>query len=398
MSERFRYRAATPEGRILEGVLEAPSRQQALDDLRSQHLHPVSVQPASTGERRAGRFLGRRAAVMSWTRDLATLVGAGLPLDRALTVTTEQSTHDGLADTLAEVRRSVRGGLSLADALARHPGYFPMLVVAMVQAGEASGQLETVLEQTAEHLEETADLRSQVFSALLYPALMATVASLGVAVLLLFVVPRFSAMLEEVGGSLPLTTQLLVGVSGLVTGWWWLWLGLGAVGVVFLRGALQRPEFRSRLDAARLSFPWVGDLERKYFTALFARTLGILLQSGVGIVQALTITRGAIANRLIAESVEGAAVGVSEGSPLAPLLAGTFPRPAIHMIVVGEESGKLEDVCLRVARTYDGEVRRTLRALVSMIEPVMILIFGLLVGFVALAMLQAIYSINATAF
>jgi type II secretory pathway component PulF len=398
VSERYSYRAATPQGQILEGVLEAPSRQKALDELRSQQLYPVSVQVAPSGESRKGRIFGRRAAVTVWTRDLATLLGAGLPLDRALAVTAEYATHEGLADALADVRRSVQGGQSLAEALARHTHYFPSIVVAMVQAGEASGALETVFEQIAEHLEETAELRSQVLSALLYPALMALVASIGVTVLLLFVVPRFSTMLEEVGGTLPVTTRLLVVGSGLLADWWWLWLGL-AIAIVFaLRRALQQPEFQLRWHAARLNLPWAGDLERKYVTARFARTLGVLLSSGVAIVQALKIARGAISNAQIGDRVERAAAGVAEGSALAPTLAGSLPPLAIQMIAVGEESGKLEDLCFRVANTYDGEVRRALRTLVSMIEPAMILIFGALVGFVALAMLQAIYSINTTAF
>jgi type II secretory pathway component PulF len=398
VSERYRYRASTPQGQILEGILEAASRQKVLEQLRSQQLLPVSVQAAPTGERKARRLLGRRAAVTLWTRDVATLLDAGLPLDRVLTVTAEHAAHAGLAEALEHVRRSVHGGAGLAEALARHPRYFPPLVVAMVEAGEASGALETVFEQIALHLEETAELRSQVQSALLYPALMALVASVGVAVLLLFVVPRFSTMLEEVGGTLPLTTRLLVIGSGLLAGWWWLWLGLLVAVIYFGRQALQQPETRRRWDAARLSWPLAGDLERKYATARFARTLGILLQSGVAIVPALKIARSGVGNAKISDGIERAAVGVSEGSALATSLAGTLPPLALQMIAVGEESGRLEDLCLRVANTYDGEVRRALRALVAMIEPAMILIFGALVGFVALAMLQAIYSINTTAF
>jgi type II secretory pathway component PulF len=227
---------------------------------------------------------------------------------------------------------------------------------------------------------------------------MAVVATIGVTVLLLFVVPRFSAMLEEVGGTLPITTRLLVAGSGLLTAWWWLWLiviGLAAVGI---RRAFRNPKTRRRWHAARLEWPWAGDLELKYTTARFARTLGILLRSGVAIVPSLKIARGAITNLAIGDRVDQAASGVAEGSALAPALAGTLPPLALQMIAVGEESGRLEDLCLRVASTFDGEVRRTLRTLVSLIEPVMILFFGALVGFVALAMLQAIYSINTSAF
>jgi type II secretory pathway component PulF len=398
VSERFRYRAATPQGRILEGVLEAPSRKQVLRELRSQHLYPVSIEAAPAALRRTRRRLGRRTAVTWWTRDAATLLEAGLPLDRMLAVTAQHATHEGLAEVLGQVRRSVQSGAGLADALAGHPRFFPSVLVAMVEAGEASGALETVFEQAAAHLEETAELRSQVQSSLLYPALMAVVASIGVAVLLLFVVPRFSVMLEEVGGRLPLTTQLLVTGSELLAGWWWLWLGLTLAAGYGGYRAFQNPATRRRWHAARLGLPWVGDLELKYVTARFARTLGILLKSGVAIVPALKIARSAVGNQVVGEGVARAATGVAEGSALAPALSGTLPPLALQMVAVGEESGRLDDLCLRVANTYDGEVRRALRALVSMIEPAMILIFGALVGFVALAMLQAIYSINTTAF
>lgn len=398
MSVRYRYRAATPQGQMREGILEAPSRQKVIDELHAKQLLPVLVEAAPTAARRVRGRLGRHAAVMLWSRDTATLLDAGLPLDRVLAVTLEHAAHEGLADALVQVRKSVQGGASLAEALSRHPRYFTTLIVAMVEAGEASGALETVFEQVAEHLEETAELRSQVQTALIYPALMAVVASVGVAVLLLFVVPRFSAMLDEVGGTLPITTRLLVAGSALLTGWWWLWLLLLAGIIATGRWALQQAEILRSWHSARLNWPLIGDLERKYVTARFARTLGILLRSGISIVPALKIARSIVTNTGLAAGLQRAAAGVAEGSALAPMLSGTLPPLAVQMIAIGEESGRLEDMCLRVAGTYDGEVRRSLRVLVSMIEPAMILIFGALVGFVALAMLQAIYSINTSAF
>lgn len=396
--ERFRYRAATAEGRILEGVLEAPSRKRVMEELRGRQLYPVAVEPAPTAARTNRRHLGRRAAVTVWARDVATLLEAGLPLDRVLGVTAEHATHEGLAEAVRDVRRAIQGGSGFSEALARHPRYFPQVMVAMVAAGEASGALERVFEQLAIHLEDAAELRSQIQSSLLYPALMAVVASVGVAVLLLFVVPRFSAMLDEVGGQLPLTTRLLVAGSGALTGWWWLWLILLAGAVYAVRRALREPANLRRWHAARLRFPWVGDLELKYDTARFARTLGILLRSGVAIVPSLRIARSAVRNSVVKEGIERAAGSVAEGGALSPALAGTLPPLALQMIAVGEESGRVEELCLRVASTYDAEVRRSLRALVAMIEPTMILIFGALVGFVALAMLQAIYSINTNVF
>jgi type II secretory pathway component PulF len=399
MTVSYHYRAATAAGQIIEGTLQAPSRLKVLEDLSRRQLYPVTVDEVVTGiPARAGRRLGRRAALGLWTRSAATLLGAGVPLDRVLQFTIQHAGHDGLAAVLREVRRAVQGGASLADALERHPRYFPPVFVAMVAAGESSGALDIVLERLAQHLEEVAELRSQIRSALLYPALMAAVASIGVTVLLLFVIPRFATILADVGSTLPLSTRLLVGMSVVLTkGWWVLVLGAAGIGL-WVRSALARVETRRRWHTARLAWPWTGDLELKYVTAQFARTLALLLKSGVALLPALKIARSAAANISVQEGIDRASAAVSEGSPLAPALAGVLPPLALQMLAVGEESGRMEELCESIANTYDAEVRRALRTAVAMIEPALILVFGAVVGFVALAMLQAIYGINTKAF
>jgi type II secretory pathway component PulF len=329
-----------------------------------------------------------------WTRSTATLLGAGVPLDRALAFTGAQTGHAGLTEAVREVRRAVQGGAALADALGRHPRYFDPLYLATVAAGESSGALDTVFERLADHLEESADLRSQVLSALLYPAIMAIVAVLGIAVLLGYVIPRFAEILGDVGGQLPLATRVLLGASAVATRFWWLWLGLAAAAGYLIPAALARPDLRRRWHARRLSLPWVGEFERKYLTARFARTLGLLIRSGIPALPALRIARASASNAEFQDGIDRAAAAVSEGSAIAPAMVGTLPPLALQMVAVGEESGQLEELCFRVADAYDGDVRRTLRTMVSLIEPAMILVFGGLVGFVALAMLQAIYGIN----
>src|SRR5438128_3819728 len=248
MSVQFRYRAATADGQVVEGLVHAPSRQSVLEQLRHQHLYPVTVDESTPagGARVGGRRLGRRAAVTLWTRNAATLLGAGVPLDRALAFTAQYASHTGLAETVRQVRRAVQGGSSLADALARHPRYFDSLFVTMVSAGEASGALDVVFARLSEHLEESAELRSQVLSALLYPALMTVVATIGVLVLLGFVIPRFAAILSDVGGTLPLSTRLLLGASALLTKAWWLWLLLVVAAAYVIPSALARPATRRR--------------------------------------------------------------------------------------------------------------------------------------------------------
>jgi general secretion pathway protein F len=399
VTARFRYRAATAAGQVVEGVIQAPSRQTVLEGLRRQYLYPVAVDEAKVATAvRAGRRLGRRAAVALWTRNAATLLAAGVPVDRVLAFTAQHTEHEGLAATVREVRRAVREGMGIADALATHGRYFDPLFVAMVSAGESSGALEIVFERLSEQLEEGAELRSQVRSALLYPAVMAVVACGGVGVLLGFVIPRFASILSDIGGTLPLSTRLLLGASRILTTGWWAWLLLGAGAVYAASSALARPQVRRRWHGLRLGWPWVGDIELKYSTARFARTLGLLLKSGVPVVPALKIARASAPNLTVREGVDRAAAALAEGSALAPALAGTLPPLAVQMLAVGEESGRLEELCLRVADTYDNEVRRALRTAVTLLEPVLILCFGTLVGFIALAMLQAIYGINLTAF
>jgi general secretion pathway protein F len=399
VTARFRYRAASAGGQLIEGVLQAASRQTAIAELERQHLYLVAIdEMVVSGPAVRGRRIGQRAAVTQWARSAATLLGAGLPLDRVLAFTAAHAGHPQLSEAIRQVRRSVQGGASLADAMAQHPRYFDSLFIATVSAGESSGALETVFIRIAEHLEENAELRSEVQSALLYPALMAVVGGLGVIVLLAFVIPRFATVLTDVGGSLPFTTRALMTASAVVTKAWWLWLLLAGALAYALPTILARPAVRRRWHAARLDLPWVGDLERKYATARFARTLGLVLRSGIPAMPALKIARASASNVIVRDGIDRATGAVAEGSPLAPALAGTLPPLAVQMIAVGEESGQLEELCLKVADSYDSEVRRALRTAVALIEPAMILLFGGLVGFVALAMLQAIYGINLNSF
>lgn len=395
---QFRYRAATPDGHMVEGVMHAPSRQSVLDGLRRQQLYPVRVDeaPAAVASS-AGRRLARRAAVVLWTRNVATLLAAGVPLDRALAFTGQHAGHDGLAEAIGDVRRAVQGGSTLADALARQPKYFDALFVVMVSAGESSGALDIVFGQLSQQLEEGAELSSQVRSTLLYPAIMAVVSLIGVAVLLGFVIPRFATVLGDIGGTLPASTRLLLGVSHALRAWWWLWLLLAVLAAAVVPQALARPGVRQRWHAARLGWPYIGDIERKYSTARVARTLGLLLKSGVPALPALQISRASATNLVVREGLDHAAAALAEGSALAPALTGTLPPLAVQMMAVGEESGRLDELCLRIADSYDGEVRRAMRTAVALIEPALILTFGTLVGFIALAMLQAIYGIDLKA-
>jgi len=394
VSTRFRYRASTSRGEVVEGVSEAASRQQLLEELRRRDLHAMSIEEIAPAGGRRDRFPGRNAAVARWARNFAALMSAATPLDRALKVSADQAGHEGLARVLEEVRDAVQSGDSLSDALSRHPRWFPPVIPALARAGEASGALGEVLEQAADYLEEVEELRSQVRAALIYPALMSVVAAVGVAVLLLFVVPRFSVILEDLGGSLPLTTRALIAAGGFLHGFWWLVLAILLAGVSGGRGWLRRPANRLRWHRSRLGWPVLGDLELKLMAARFTRTLGLLLSHGLPLLAALRIARASVGNLHVAAILDGGMSAVAEGHPLSEGVRKALPPLAVEMLAVGEESGRLATMCMRVADTFDKEVRRAVKVAVSLLEPAMIVIFGVLVGLVALAMLQAIYSVN----
>jgi general secretion pathway protein F len=400
----YRYRAATPEGRVVEGVLEAPSERGAIEDLRRQHLVPVDVAPvgdsgsAAASPRRAarGRTPSRPAALALFTRTLGTLTSAGVPLDRALSFAAAQARHPQVAHAASSVHEAVRTGASLSEALGRHPEVFSAFFVAMVAAGEESGRLDETLARLATHMDEEVELRGQVRAALVYPALMGVVSGAGVVVLLLLVIPRFAAILESEGGVLPLSTRVLLAVSGFLTSAWWLLLIAAALAALAVRAWGASAENLRRWHRWRLSLPMVGDLEHDFATARFTRALGMLLGSGRPMLPSLRGAGATVTNLEMSASLDGAIERVSHGERLQGALSVALPPLAVEMLGVGEESGTLAQLCLRVADAYDAELRRTLRTLVGIIEPALILFFGAVVGFIALAMLQAIYGIRAS--
>jgi type II secretory pathway component PulF len=391
----FRYRAANASGDVIEGVVQAATSREAVDALRRQTLVPVSVEPV--GERLHGVRGGRRPrgeALATALRTLATLAGAGIPLDRALQFSGAQASHPEVAEAVGELLSRVREGAALSAAMRQQP-VFGAFTAAVVRAGEESGTLDEALARLADHHERTSELASQLRAALLYPLLMGIVAGLGVVVLLTFVVPRFVAMLGEVGGTLPLTTRLLVGASDVVVRGWWVWLPIVAVLVLFTRAWLSQTANRRRWHAARLRWPVAGELELEVMTARFARALGVLLHGGTSALAALRVAREGVTNDAMGARIDEAATAVGRGERIAEALGAALPPLATQLFAAGEESGKLDEMCTRVAETYERQSERRLRTIVRLVEPALIIGFGGVVGFIALAMLQAVYSINA---
>lgn len=400
----FVYRAADRAGRTVDGVMEAPEARVVIERLQRDAYFPIEVAPQglapTTRELRLPTLGLRRVTgrdLVAFTQQFATLLEAGLPLDRALAIQGELAPTPRLRALTADVLERVRGGAALADALtAHHPRPFGRLYVNMVRAGEKGGVLEATLKRLAEFLEEAQEFRDALLSALIYPLLLTTVGGAAVVFLMTFVIPRFADIFRDLGGAIPVPTQVLLAVSGWLQRYWWA-LGLGGLAAALgARVALSTPGGRLQADAALLRLPLIREVVLKTEVARFARILGTLLKSGVPLIAALGVVKEMMGNRLLAQAVAGLGDGVKRGAGLYKSMAEArlFPALAIHMVRVGEESGRLEDMLLKVGATFEADTRKLLKRLVALAEPCIILVMGLLVGFIVVAMLLAIFSIS----
>jgi type II secretory pathway component PulF len=399
----FTYRARDRSGQAIDGVMEAPDTRAVVDRLQRDAYYPITIVPQGGRRRVLGfawpeRGVGRiaRRDILAFTQQLATLLEAGMPLDRALAILGELAANVRLRVIVGDVLQSVRGGSSLADALAKHhPRPFSRLYVNMVRAGEKGGALEATLRRLAEFLEESQEFRDAIVSALIYPALLAGVGAAAVIFLLAFVVPRFAAIFSDLDATLPLPTLILLRVSETIQQYGWLLALAGLAVGVGMRLALATAAGRLRADRMLLRLPIVGELIVKIEVARFARILGTLLRGGVALVSALGMVTELLANRALARAAESLSDGVRRGAGLAQPIAdaAVFPPLAVHMVRVGEETGRLEETLLRIAATYEGDSRKVLKRLIALTEPCVILVMGLLVGFIVVAMLLAILSV-----
>ncbi|MCB1866433.1 MAG: type II secretion system inner membrane protein GspF [Chromatiales bacterium] len=405
----FRYKAATAGGETVDGEIDADSRARAVAQLQSQGYIPIRIDEVRA-QSTSGRLLslrlgegGRRVSakeITLITSELATLLRAGLPLDRALTILIEISDTPRVVELLQRIQKQVRGGTGLADALEAQSGVFSRLYVSMVRAGEAGGALETILDRLSKYLERARELRATVTNALIYPTILAVVAGLSVVFLLTFVVPKFEQLFQDAGKALPFATEIVIAAGRILREWWWALLLAIVLGWAALRTQLANPEFRRSWDAFWLRRWVIGDLIRKVETARFARTLATLLNNGVPLLSALEIVRETIGNRVLVVAIADITKGLREGQRIAdPLLAtGLFPPLAIQMLKVGEETGQMEGMLEQVAETYDVEVRNAVTRAVALLEPVIIIVLGLLVLGIIVSIMVAILSINDLAF
>lgn len=405
----FEYKGFDNTGRQLRGIIDADDPQTARTKLRQRSIHPTELIESSGGisaseplaiapEIQLSRILRRTKPgdIATLTRQLATLLAAGLPLTEALSGLIEQLQDRSLKKTIIDVREMVRSGSALSAALSEHPKVFSFLYTNMVRAGENAGALEIVLERLADYTEKQMNLRNKVRAGLYYPSAVALAAGGVLLFLFVSVIPKVTRIFEEVEQSLPPPTIVLIAISNFLKNFWWL-LGVAILGLVLvIRAWLRTEPGRLVYDRIKLKMPLFGDLSQKTAVARFARTLATLLTGGIPLLDSLDIVKNIVGNKVLSKAIDSTAGRIRQGESIADPLgrSGVFPPIVVRMIAAGEKSGKLEDMLFRVATAYDQEVETRVTALTAFLEPLMILAMGLVVGFIVLAILLPIFEMS----
>jgi general secretion pathway protein F len=396
---RFTYKAVRPDGEPVEGELEADDEGTVIQRLQGEGLIPIEA-------RRAGglrdRLLQRRVRALAadeigvLTRELSTLLESGLTLDRSLQILIDLQEEEHIVRVMGNLQERVRGGATFSAALAEEGGQFSRLYINMVRAGEASGALEGVLARLADYLERTAELRETITSALVYPAILLSVAGLAVIMLLVFVVPQFTVLFEDMGATLPLPTRIVIAVGDLFRGYWWAMLGGVALIAMGVERWLQDPRVRNRVDHRLLDLPLFGDLIWKLETARFCHTLSTLLKNGLPLLSALNLSKEVVSNRKLSGLLEEAGEDLKRGRGLAEPVARReiLPQMALQMIRVGEESGSLDAMLAKVAQVYDRETQASVKRMLTLLEPVLIIGLGILVAGIIISIIVPILGAN----
>lgn len=403
---RFFYKAKKGPRDVTEGIIDADSESQALSKIGALGLFPVFIKQEGKGTdagrgASAARFLGRikTSDLSVFTRQLADLLESGMTIVNALDILSKQTENKKLKNIIAEVRDYIKSGNTLTAALNTYPNIFSPLYISMIHSGEASGTMENVLNRLADFLEEQEEFKTKVQAALAYPVLMASVGIATVIVLLVFVMPRVVGIFEDLGQQLPLITLALLAVSDFVRTYWYIAIALVLLFIFLLRQANRSPEGKAFIDRVKNNAPLLGALLKKTDIARFARTVGTLLNNGVTILQSLEIVEGIVSSDLAKKDIRATFVKVRDGASLAgALAAGTyFPLFVTNMIAVGEESGQLERALMKVADSYERETDKMIKIISSLLEPLMILAMGLVVGFIVISILLPIFQISLIA-
>jgi type IV pilus assembly protein PilC len=391
----FAYTARSLNGELKSSTLEAPSRDDVVAQLRRQRLIVVKIDEEKKRKRQGSV---KTKDIVIFTRQFSTMINAGLPLVQALDILSKQSENKALQEVTRQVAYDVESGNTVADALAKHPKAFTELYTNMVAAGEAGGILDTILMRLATFLEKNDALVGKVKSAMVYPMVIMSVAAIAIVVLLIFVIPTFESMFASVNLALPLPTRVVIGLSNFLQSYWWM-CGLAGWGVVLLlKNYYKTPGGKLNIDKLMLKLPILGDVLRKSSVSRFTRTLGTLISSGVSILDGLEITAKTAGNRVIHDAIMESRASIAGGDTISAPLAKSevFPPMVISMIAVGEQTGGLDEMLTKIADFYDTEVDTAVSGLLSLMEPVMIVVLGVVVGGMVVAMYLPIFDmINA---
>jgi type IV pilus assembly protein PilC len=399
----FAYVGRTRSGAVKKGELSAKTRDEAVDQLRKQSVVVTSLEEKKGGgfdlsKIRLGSGLTDKDLVV-FTRQFGTMINAGLPLVQCLEILSTQSENKVLRETIGEVKTQVEAGSTFSDALRRHPKVFDDLYVNLVHAGEVGGLLDTILTRLAKYIEKAMKLKGQVKSAMIYPAAIMGVAVVVISVLMIWVIPIFAKMFVELSGgkvALPGPTQLVIDISNAFTSYWYVIFG-SLVAIIFgIKKYYATVQGRKAIDKLLLKTPVFGDLIRKASVAKFTRTLGTLLASGVPLLDGMTICAKTAGNKVIEETLINARASISGGKTIADPLAasGVFPKMVTHMIAVGESTGALDAMLGKIADFYEDEVDQAVASLTSLLEPIMMVFLGVVIGFIVIAMYLPIFKMS----
>jgi len=405
----FVYKATDQKGQFVEGDMEASDYHVAVQQIQKLNYFPIEVSEGKPGKNftlginlPAAEFFGQisQKELLTLTQQISTLVGAGITLDSSLSSLAKLTEKEKLKGILMDIQKRVHGGSSFAEALSEHPKAFSQLYVNMIRAGEEGGVLTASLDRLAKFMEKSEDLKNNIRSALVYPAILAFVGGSAVVVLITVVIPRFSVLFEDMGTALPLPTKMMLSMSAIVSNYWWLLIILSIMTVAGFTSYIKSESGKYRWDSLVLRLPLFGALVKKIEVSRFSLTLSTLLKSGVPVLQALGIVKSILSNSVIVSSMNPLQAGLKSGKGMSGPLkqSGVFPAMAVHMIAVGETSGTLDEMLTKVSETYDKEVELAIKQIISLIEPMMILLMALIIGFIVISMLMAIFSINDISF
>ncbi len=395
----YSYKAVRPDGEPVEGELEAADEAAVVRQLQGEGLIPIQARRAGGLRDQLRRTRTRGLTIKEigvLTRELSTLLDSGMTLDRSLQVLIDLTDEERIVRVLQNLQERVRGGATFSAALEEQDGQFPRLYVNMVRAGEVSGALEAVLVRLAEYLERSADLKETVTSALVYPAILLFVAGMSVILLLVFVVPQFTVLFEDMGAALPLPTRIVIAIGDLFRDYWWAMLLALALIALGLERWLQNPVVRTRVDHKLLDLPLFGDLIWKLETARLCHTLSTLLKNGLPLLSALNLSKEVVSNRKLSGLLGEAAEDLKHGRGLAEPVARRqiLPQMALQMIRVGEESGSLDAMLSKVAEVYDKETQTSVKRMLTLLEPILIIGMGIVVAGIIISIIVPILGAN----